>query len=169
MVSNDTRKTVALYARVSTLDQDCNVQLADLRRYAQQRFARYCEYVDVGVSGAQRRRPQLDALMTAAGQRQFDVVLRIESGASRSQPHHAGRKRIAQDLKWRAGEKTRKCVAVGRARGGARTQVQKRIVAAPEDEISGAAQLVLIIDSEPENMAALHPHDFLVGIPPNRH
>ena len=75
MSSNDTRRTVALYARVSTLDQDCNLQLADLRRYAEQRFARYYEYVDVGVSGAQRRRPQLDALMTAAGQRLFDVVL----------------------------------------------------------------------------------------------
>jgi DNA invertase Pin-like site-specific DNA recombinase len=75
MLSNDTRRTVALYARVSTLDQDCNLQLADLRRYAQQRFARYYEYVDVGVSGAQRKRPQLDALMMAAGQRLFDVVL----------------------------------------------------------------------------------------------
>ena len=29
MSSNDTRRTVALYARVSTLDQDCNLQLAD--------------------------------------------------------------------------------------------------------------------------------------------
>jgi DNA invertase Pin-like site-specific DNA recombinase len=75
MLSNDTRRTVALYARVSTLDQDCNLQLADLRRYAEQRFARYYEYVDVGVSGAQRKRPQLDALMTAASQRLFDVVL----------------------------------------------------------------------------------------------
>lgn len=75
MVSNDTRRTVALYARVSTVDQDCNLQLADLRRYAQQRFARHYEYVDVGVSGAQRKRPQLDALMTAAQQRVFDVVL----------------------------------------------------------------------------------------------
>jgi DNA invertase Pin-like site-specific DNA recombinase len=35
MLSNDTPRTVALYARVSTLDQDCNLQLADLRRYAQ--------------------------------------------------------------------------------------------------------------------------------------
>lgn len=75
MLSNDTSRTVALYARVSTLDQDCNVQMADLRRYAQQRFARHYEYVDVGVSGAQRKRPQLDALMTAARQRLFDVVL----------------------------------------------------------------------------------------------
>ena len=75
MARHDTGRTVALYARVSTLDQDCNLQLADLHRYVQQRFARHYEYVDVGVSGAQRKRPQLDALMTAARQRVFDVVL----------------------------------------------------------------------------------------------
>jgi len=67
-------KTVALYARVSTLDQSCDMQLEDLRRYAA-RFASSCEYVEVGVSGAQRRRPQLDALMRDAHKRLFDVVL----------------------------------------------------------------------------------------------
>ncbi len=69
------RKVAALYARVSTLDQNCEVQLQDLRRYAGQRFARYREYVDVGVSGAQRHRPQLDVLMKDAHKRLFDVVL----------------------------------------------------------------------------------------------
>jgi DNA invertase Pin-like site-specific DNA recombinase len=69
------RRTVALYARVSTLDQDCNLQLADLRRYSERRFTQHYEYIDVGVSGAQRRRPQLDALMQEARQRRFDVVL----------------------------------------------------------------------------------------------
>jgi len=68
-------KVAALYARVSTLDQNCEVQLQDLRRYASQRFSRYIEYVDRGVSGTQRRRPQLDALMQAAHQRKFGVVL----------------------------------------------------------------------------------------------
>jgi DNA invertase Pin-like site-specific DNA recombinase len=33
------------------------------------------EFVDVGVSGTQRRRPQLDALMQAARRRQFDTVV----------------------------------------------------------------------------------------------
>jgi DNA invertase Pin-like site-specific DNA recombinase len=68
------KKTVALYARVSTLDQSCDMQLEDLRRYAA-RFGRSCEYVDVGVSGTQRRRPQLDALMKDAHKRRFDVLL----------------------------------------------------------------------------------------------
>jgi DNA invertase Pin-like site-specific DNA recombinase len=71
----ESHKTVALYARVSTLDQNCELQLADLRRYASQRFGRCYEYVDEGVSGAQRRRPQLDALVRDAHKRTFDVVL----------------------------------------------------------------------------------------------
>ena len=58
----------------STLDQSCAVQLEDLRRYVA-RFGRSYEYVEIGVSGAQRRRPQLDALMKDARKRLFDVVL----------------------------------------------------------------------------------------------
>ena len=49
------KKTVALYARVSTLDQSCAMQLEDLRRYVA-RFGRSYEYVEIGVSGAQRLR-----------------------------------------------------------------------------------------------------------------
>jgi len=68
-------KSAALYAWVSTLDQNCEVQLQDLRRYAGQRFILYREYIDVGVSGAQRSRPQLDMLKKDARKRLFDVVL----------------------------------------------------------------------------------------------
>jgi DNA invertase Pin-like site-specific DNA recombinase len=74
-MNRETHKTVALYARVSTLDQNCELQLADLRRYAQQRFGQSYEYVDEGVSGGQRRRPQLDGLVRDAHKRLFDVVL----------------------------------------------------------------------------------------------
>src|SRR5713226_2783789 len=69
------RKVAALYARVSTLDQNCEVQLEDLRRFASKRFARHSECTDVGVSGTQRHRPQLDALMRDARKHLFDVVL----------------------------------------------------------------------------------------------
>ena len=69
------KKTAAIYARVSTLDQSCELQLEDLRRYASQRFGRCYEFVDQGVSGTQRRRPQLDALMNSAHKRLFDAVL----------------------------------------------------------------------------------------------
>src|ERR1700730_15782833 len=71
----EARKVVALYARVSTLDQNCEVQLQDLRRFAGQRFSPYQEYIDVGVSGTQRHRPQLDVLRKDARKRRFDVVL----------------------------------------------------------------------------------------------
>jgi DNA invertase Pin-like site-specific DNA recombinase len=68
-------KTAALYARVSTLEQNCGLQLAELRRYASQRFDRVLEFVDIGVSGTQRRRPQLDMLMQGARRRQCDAVV----------------------------------------------------------------------------------------------
>ena len=68
-------KTAALYARVSTADQSCDVQLTDLRRYAKQRFDTNREYIDTGISGAQRHRPSLDALMADARKKRFDVVL----------------------------------------------------------------------------------------------
>ncbi len=74
-MNSSNSKRVALYARVSTLDQSCDVQLEDLRRYASQRFGHCHEFVDEGVSGTQRRRPQLDALMNNARKRLFDVDL----------------------------------------------------------------------------------------------
>ncbi len=68
-------KTAALYARVSTTDQAAILQLEDLRRYASKRFAHLREYVDVGISGVQRHRPQLDTLKADARKRMFEVVL----------------------------------------------------------------------------------------------
>lgn len=53
---------VALYARVSTQDQNCENQLLELRRYAEARGWPAVEYVDHGVSGAKDRRPALDRL-----------------------------------------------------------------------------------------------------------
>ena len=66
---------LALYARVSTLDQHPEVQLEPLREYARARgFQVVEEYVDHGVSGAKARRPGLDRLTADAGRRRFDVV-----------------------------------------------------------------------------------------------
>jgi DNA invertase Pin-like site-specific DNA recombinase len=67
---------VALYARVSTLDQDPEVQLAALRQHLAHRGWELTEeFVDQGVSGARERRPALDRLMKAAWTGQFQVVL----------------------------------------------------------------------------------------------
>jgi DNA invertase Pin-like site-specific DNA recombinase len=68
-------KRVALYMRVSTLDQHPETQLYDLRTLAGQRgFEIVQEYTDK-ISGAKARRPGLDQMMKDARQRQFDVVL----------------------------------------------------------------------------------------------
>ena len=67
---------VALYARVSTSEQDPEVQLAPLRTHTAQRgWAIIEEFVDRGFSGAKERRPALDRLMRAAWAGQFQAIL----------------------------------------------------------------------------------------------
>ncbi len=65
----------AIYARVSTVDQEPENQLQELRRYLQARGWTGREYVDRGVSGSKDRRPALDALVRDARRRRFDVVV----------------------------------------------------------------------------------------------
>lgn len=68
--------TVAIYARVSTEDQKCDLQLNECREYCERRGWRVvAEYVDTGWSGAKKSRPQLDKLMSAARRHMFDIVL----------------------------------------------------------------------------------------------
>ena len=65
----------AIYARVSTLDQEPENQLAELRQYVTARGWTAVEYVDHGVSGAKARRPALDRLLRDATRRRFDVLV----------------------------------------------------------------------------------------------
>jgi DNA invertase Pin-like site-specific DNA recombinase len=65
----------AIYARVSTFDQEPENQLAELRRYVEARGWTAVEYVDHGVSGAKERRPALDRLVSDAKRRRFDVLV----------------------------------------------------------------------------------------------
>src|SRR5437867_10862420 len=65
----------AIYARVSTLDQEPENQLQELRRYVEARGWQGVEYVVKGVSGAKDRRPALDQLLADARRRRFDVVV----------------------------------------------------------------------------------------------
>ena len=68
-------KTVALYLRVSTVDQHPETQLHDLRAMAQQRgFQIVAEYTD-RISGTKARRPGLDDLLRDARRGRFQVVL----------------------------------------------------------------------------------------------
>ena len=58
---------VALYARVSTDDQDPEVQLAALRSHVAGRGWEIVEeFVDRGYSGAKERRPALDRMLKSA-------------------------------------------------------------------------------------------------------
>ena len=67
---------VALYCRVSTSDQDCEMQVRELKEYiARRNWEVYGEFVDSGWSGATSSRPQLDLLMKAARLRHFDTVI----------------------------------------------------------------------------------------------
>jgi DNA invertase Pin-like site-specific DNA recombinase len=65
----------AIYARVSTFDQEPENQLAEVRRYVAARGWTAAEYVDRGVSGAKDRRPSLDQLLADARRRRFDVLV----------------------------------------------------------------------------------------------
>jgi DNA invertase Pin-like site-specific DNA recombinase len=67
---------VGIYARVSTKDQSCEMQLRDLRNFcAARQFVVTGVFVDAGVSGTLSSRPQLDELMSAARKRKLDAVL----------------------------------------------------------------------------------------------
>jgi DNA invertase Pin-like site-specific DNA recombinase len=65
----------AIYARVSTVDQEPENQLQELRRYIGARNWTAVEYIDRGVSGSKDRRPALDQLLTDAKRRRFDVLV----------------------------------------------------------------------------------------------
>jgi len=68
-------KTVAIYMRVSTVDQHPETQLHDLRAMAQQRgFNIVAEYTD-RISGTKAKRPGLDDLLRDARRGRFQVVL----------------------------------------------------------------------------------------------
>lgn len=65
----------ALYARVSTTDQNCEQQLSAIREYVTLRgWTIAGEYIDHGVSGTRDSRPELNKLMTLAKKRQIDAI-----------------------------------------------------------------------------------------------
>ena len=67
---------VGIYASVSTIDQNCELQLAVLREYIRRHgWENAGEYVDAGWSGTKASRPELNRLMGDASQRKFDVIL----------------------------------------------------------------------------------------------
>src|SRR5215475_10996973 len=67
---------VALYGRVSTAEQNTEMQLGELRAYCQRRQWQVAEeFTDSGVSGSKESRPALNRLLADAKRRRFDAVL----------------------------------------------------------------------------------------------
>jgi len=66
----------ALYARVSTDDQTCALQLDEMRTFCERMgWKIYGEYVDTGFSGSTDKRPQLAKILTDARRRRFDCLI----------------------------------------------------------------------------------------------
>lgn len=67
---------VALYVRLSPLDQNPQLQFDELRAYCERRhWIHRREYVDHGLSGMDTRRPGLHQLLTAIHVHDFDILL----------------------------------------------------------------------------------------------
>ncbi len=75
-ITTEDHMRVALYCRVSTLDQNSGIQMRELKEYCVRRgWDIAAEYVDEGISGAKDSRPELNKLMADAHKRRFDAVL----------------------------------------------------------------------------------------------
>jgi putative DNA-invertase from lambdoid prophage Rac len=67
---------VAIYARVSTSDQTCELQLRELREYCQRRgWSIHDEFIDTGISGTKSSRPELNRLLGDVRQRRIEVIV----------------------------------------------------------------------------------------------
>ena len=73
------KKRVCLYARVSHATGDCERQLVELREVAENHgWTIVDEYVDTGISGAKKSRPELDRMLKDAISRKFEIVATLE-------------------------------------------------------------------------------------------
>lgn len=69
-------KRVAIYCRVSTHEQNVDLQLSELREYAARRGLTIAgEYIDLGISGSKASRAELNRLMDDSRLRLHDAVL----------------------------------------------------------------------------------------------
>lgn len=67
---------VAIYVRVSTLDQTTLNQELELQSYCQRNnYEIYKTYKDEGVSGSKTSRPQLDLMLQNMRNKQFDAII----------------------------------------------------------------------------------------------
>lgn len=70
------KKTVAIYARVSTDRETVDMQIHELKEYIKRRgWNLYREFIDLGYSGSDTKRPAFQEMMNEAKKRKFDVLL----------------------------------------------------------------------------------------------
>jgi len=79
---------IAVYARVSTSEQDTEAQVHALTRYALDRGVPALEFVDIGVSGAKGSRPALDAMMREVRRRRVSAVVVTKLDRLARSVHH---------------------------------------------------------------------------------
>lgn len=66
---------VALYLRVSTQDQSCELQRTELTRYVESRGWEIHQIFEDKATGTNGNRPMLKALLRDARERQFDILI----------------------------------------------------------------------------------------------
>jgi DNA invertase Pin-like site-specific DNA recombinase len=72
----ETEVRVAIYARVSTSDQDASMQVAELHEYCKRKgWHDVTDYVDTGWSGTKSSRPELNRLMADVRLGKVQVIL----------------------------------------------------------------------------------------------
>ena len=71
----DSLKRAAIYVRVSTVEQETDLQEHELREYCERRGWSCVVYRDKGQSGAKNDRPALTAMMNDLRRRKIDVVV----------------------------------------------------------------------------------------------
>ena len=72
-------KRVVIYARVSTNDQNCDRQVAELEQVVKNNNWELVDtYVDEGYSRTTTSRPELDRMMKDAFVRKFEMVITLE-------------------------------------------------------------------------------------------
>lgn len=70
------KKTVGIYARVSTDKQTVDMQIHELKGYIKRRgWNLYREFIDQGYSGSDTKRPAFQDMMNEAKKRKFDILL----------------------------------------------------------------------------------------------
>jgi DNA invertase Pin-like site-specific DNA recombinase len=73
MTMKETR--AAIYVRVSTNEQETDMQEAELQEYCDRRGWSYTVYQDKAQSGAKNDRPALNQMLSDMKRRKFDVMV----------------------------------------------------------------------------------------------